>query len=167
MFKTIAEFTAEWGQVTEGTKRLFDTLTDDSLSQAVGPNRRTLGRLAAHIVTAPHEMMSRTGLSFETPLAYDYIPESGAEIAQAYRAMEQGLLNALRNQWDDAKLAEVSEMYGDEWPNGFTLRAVIHHEIHHRGQMTVLMRQAGLQIPGMYGPVMEDWEEWGMKAPIV
>ncbi|MCK4657684.1 MAG: hypothetical protein KAT85_11650, partial [candidate division Zixibacteria bacterium] len=37
--------------------------------------------------------------------------------------------------------------------------------IHHRGQMTVLMRQAGLKVPGVYGPSMEEWEHFGMKKP--
>ena len=29
---------------------------------------------------------------------------------------------------------------------------LINHQNHHRGQMTVLMRQAGLTVPGVYGP---------------
>ena len=36
--------------------------------------------------------------------------------------------------------------------NAATLMVMLHHEIHHRGQMTVLMRQAGLKLPGVYGP---------------
>jgi uncharacterized damage-inducible protein DinB len=167
MFKTIEEFTAEWSNEAAGTQRLFDALTDASLSQRVGPHNRTLGRLASHLVTAPHEMLCRAGLSFESPIAYDHIPMSAKEIAQAYRTMEQSLLGALRTQWTDGKLTELSEMYGEQWPNGLTLRIMIQHEVHHRGQMTVLMRQAGLKPPGIYGPVLEDWEEWGMEAPVV
>jgi uncharacterized damage-inducible protein DinB len=30
--------------------------------------------------------------------------------------------------------------------------------------MTVLMRQAGLRVPGIYGPAKEEWEEHGMPA---
>ena len=33
--------------------------------------------------------------------------------------------------------------------------------------MTVLMRQAGLRVPGFYGPVREDWAQWGMEVPTV
>ncbi|HZG18224.1 MAG TPA: DinB family protein, partial [Candidatus Bathyarchaeia archaeon] len=53
------------------------------------------------------------------------------------------------------------------WKNGFTLRALLMHEVHHRGQMTVLMRQAGLTIPGIYGPAKEEWAAMGMEAPVV
>jgi uncharacterized damage-inducible protein DinB len=36
------------------------------------------------------------------------------------------------------------------------------HEIHHRAQMTVLMRQAGLKVPGLYGPAKEEWSQYNM-----
>jgi uncharacterized damage-inducible protein DinB len=28
--------------------------------------------------------------------------------------------------------------------------------------MTVLMRQAGLKVPGIYGPSREEWSQFGM-----
>jgi len=42
---------------------------------------------------------------------------------------------------------------------------LIQHQNHHRGQMTVLMRQAGLTVPGIYGPAKEEWGNFGMEAP--
>ncbi|MBI2416475.1 MAG: hypothetical protein HYV28_00920 [Ignavibacteriales bacterium] len=30
--------------------------------------------------------------------------------------------------------------------------------------MTVLMRQAGLKVPGAYGPSREEWAAYGMPA---
>lgn len=38
-------------------------------------------------------------------------------------------------------------------------------ETHHLGQMTVLMRQAGLNVPGVYGPSKEEWTAYGMPEP--
>jgi uncharacterized damage-inducible protein DinB len=32
---------------------------------------------------------------------------------------------------------------------------MIDHQTHHRGQMTVLLRQAGLTVPGVMGPTKE------------
>ena len=55
-------------------------------------------------------------------------------------------------------------MYGQRWTRGFTLHALLEHQIHHRGQMTVLMRQAGLRVPGIYGPAREDWASHGHGA---
>jgi uncharacterized damage-inducible protein DinB len=39
----------------------------------------------------------------------------------------------------------------------------IRHEVHHRGQMTVLMRQAGLPLHGFYGPSRDEWVAMGMQ----
>jgi hypothetical protein len=33
--------------------------------------------------------------------------------------------------------------------------------------MTVLMRQAGLKVPGVYGPAREEWAAYGMPPPAV
>lgn len=52
-------------------------------------------------------------------------------------------------------------------PKAALLSLFIKHLIHHRGQMTVLMRQAGLKVPGVYGPSKEKWSQMGMDAPSV
>lgn len=167
MFKTIEEFAEEWNYETALTASLMAVMTDESLYQRIGTENRTLGRLASHLVVSIHEMLSRTGLKFECPIAYDHVPVSASSIAEAYKKVSEAMLQAVRAQWNDETLLEQHNMYGDEWSNAFTLRLLIQHEVHHRGQMTVLLRQAGLRIPGMYGPTMEEWEAWGMEVPVV
>lgn len=167
MFHTIEEFMKEWNHESASTKKLFAALTDEALNQQVGAGRRTIGRLASHLIVSPHEMLTRTDLRFEAPFGYDHVPSSAAEIVEAYRSAEQAMREAIRTQWTDENLRDVRDMYGEQWSNAVTLRVVIQHEVHHRAQMTVLMRQAGLKIPGMYGPVYEEWEEFGMKPPVV
>ena len=77
------------------------------------------------------------------------------------------MIAAVQTEWTDETLAKTSMMYREEWKNGATLRILIQHEVHHRAQMTVLMRQAGLQDPGVYGPSKEEWAGLGMQAPEV
>ncbi|MCE1229544.1 MAG: DinB family protein, partial [Firmicutes bacterium] len=67
--------------------------------------------------------------------------------------------------WTDATLLQEDDMYGMTWKRGYTLTALVHHQAHHRGQMTVLMRQAGLVVPDIYGPTQEGWTAMGMEAP--
>ncbi|MDG0812635.1 DinB family protein [Cohnella rhizosphaerae] len=54
------------------------------------------------------------------------------------------------------------EIAGQSWINGDSLRFSLTHQAHRRGQMTVLMRQAGLRPPGLYGPIYEVWIAQGM-----
>ncbi len=166
MFVTVKDFAAEWTNESAATQRVMNALTDESLSQAVAPDFRTLGQLAWHLAASIHEMLSRTGLDFPAPEGGEHAPDSASSIADTYRRASQAMLDAIQTQWTDETLAKTSDMYGEQWPNGLTLRIVIQHEIHHRGQMTVLMRQAGLRVPDIYGPTREDWIERGMQ-PLV
>lgn len=167
MFVSIQDFVQAWKHEAEGTQRILDALTDESLSQAVTPQDRTLGRMAWHMTTSIHEMLSRTGLQFDAPEHDAPVPATAKEIADGYRQASEGLLKAIEAQWTDATLKETDDMYGEKWPRGMTLNVLIAHEIHHRGQMTVLMRQAGLAVPGVFGPSREEWSQFGMEAPTV
>ena len=167
MYKTIEEFLVNWGHESGSTQKILDTLTDESLGQEVSPEDRTLGRIAWHIVTTLHEMMSRTGLEFEATPHDAPVPETAAEIAEAYRTSSAAMVAAMKEQWTDETLAEVKDMYGEQWPVGTVLAILTSHQTHHRGQMTVLMRQAGLRVPGVYGPSREEWAAFGGEAPVV
>lgn len=167
MFKHIEDFTATWQNETAATLRTMEALTDESLSQQITSDHRTLGRLAWHLVQTLHEMPSRTGLSFEGPGDEVTVPASAAVIAEKYKTTSQSLLEAVQSSWKDENLIVMSDMYGDQWPNGLTLDILVKHEIHHRGQMTVLIRQAGLRAPELYGPTKEQWAEYGAPAPAV
>ena len=165
MYRTIEEFVADWSREGESTQKLLDLLTDESLATRVNEGERSLGFLAWHIVTSVHEMMSRTGLEFEAPHHDAPVPTTAKEIADGYRQASQGFAEAARTQWNDANLADEHDMYGEMWANALTIDMVVKHQIHHRGQITVLMRQAGLPLVGMYGPSREDWTSYGAPIP--
>ena len=65
-------------------------------------------------------------------------------------------LSDIQSQWTDATLAESCNMYGEMWPNSVTLRILISHQIHHRGQMSVYLRMAGGKVPALYGPSADE-----------
>jgi len=167
MITRIKDFEFHWTQEFDKTQKILKHLTNKSLSQAVTPSARTLGRMAWHITTTIPEMMSRTGLKVAGPDPAAPVPSTANAIAEAYADAALSLLEQVKSQWTDATLETTDEMYGQVWKRGFTLAALIFHQIHHRGQMTVLMRQAGLKVPGLYGPAQEEWALWGQKEPDV
>jgi uncharacterized damage-inducible protein DinB len=167
MFSTIDSFVQTWENESKATQRIFDACTDESLNQQVTKDDRTLGRIAWHIVTTVPEMMSRAGLKFEAVHEDAPVPASAKEISEAWTKTSESFVQALRSQWTDSTLLEERDMYGERWANGLTLLILLQHMIHHRGQMTVLMRQAGLRVPGVYGPSREEWSQYGMEPPTV
>jgi uncharacterized damage-inducible protein DinB len=133
----------------------------------VAPGHRTLGRIAWHLAQTIVEMMAKTGVHVSGLGEHDPVPGTAHEIATAYRTAAASLAERLRTEWTDDTLAEADEMYGERWSRGRTLDALLFHQAHHRGQLTVLMRQAGLQVPGVYGPSRDEWGEFGMTPPDV
>lgn len=164
MYRTIEDFTADWLQETESTLKIFRTLTDVSLGQQVTPNGRSLGFLAWHVVLTLGEMGGRSGLRVASPDENAPMPARAKEIASTYLTAARSIADEVQKQWTDAMLGEEIEMYGEKWARGFALASLVRHQTHHRGQMTVLMRQAGLSVPGVCGPSREEWAQWGMPA---
>lgn len=167
MIRTIEDFAKLWKQESDNTQKALDVLTDASLAQPVTSDHRTLGRIAWHLIGTPKEMMERTGLHVDGPVENTPVPASAKIMADTYARTAKSLLEAVRKDWTGATLAIVDEMYGEEWARGDTLLVLILHQAHHRGQMTVLMRQAGLRVPGLVGPAKEDWAQWKMEPPAI
>jgi len=166
MITSIHEFKEAWREESNFTRRAIAELTDASLSQPMCADHRTLGRISWHVIASIPDTMNRTGLSVKGP-ALDSTPASSArEHADQYDIASNSLMDAI-DAWTDADLNTVDDMFGERWTRRFTLQVLINHQIHHRGQMTVLMRQAGLRVPGIYGPAMEDWAQWNMNPPSV
>lgn len=162
MFTKMADFTSGWEVEREGTLKLLRTLTDQSLAQEVAPGSRTLGRIAWHTVLSVGEMARHAGLAIDAPPDDAPMPARACEFAEAYERVSARLPAAVTAAWSDEDLLGTIEMYGEHWSRGKTLAALIAHQTHHRGQMTVLMRQAGLPVPGVYGPSREEWVAYGM-----
>jgi len=167
MYRKLDDFLTHWQEHTDGTGKLMHALTDASLAQAVGESHRTLGRIAWHIVITIPEMLAGVGLKADGPAPEAPVPATAKAIAAAYAQVTRSAAELIRANWADAILDVEDDMYGERWTRGTTLRAVVNHEIHHRGQMTVLMRQAGLKVPGIFGPALEAWTTYGMAAPAI
>jgi len=162
MYRRISDFLADWQDESTSTLAILDALTDESLSQRVTPTGRSLGKLGWHIAQC-HHMVTEAGLEgLEAPREADPVPTSAKVIRDAYAAGAASLAQVAEKGWTDAQLAEEVPMYGESWARGKVLSVIIRHEAHHRGQMTVLMRQAGLVVPGPYGPAREQWSAYGM-----
>ena len=164
MLRLIEDFRKDWEYEADATLKVLNALTDESLSQQVTPDGRSLGFLAWHLTQTLPEMLGQVGLTIDGPAHDHECPTSAAEIASTYEKAAKSVTQEVTSKWNDETLLQTDSMYGETWARGVTLFALIAHQAHHRGQMTVLMRQAGLKVPGIYGPAKEDWVAMGMPA---
>ena len=163
MYNSIEQFLKDWKYENDSTVKVLNNLTDESLNQKITPDSRSLGFIAWHIVQTIPEMMGKTGLKVEGPGFEEDVPESTVKIKEAYKKTADSLADQIKNNWKDEILKTEDDMYGEKWARGLSLLYLMLHQAHHRGQMTVLMRQAGLKVPGVYGPSKEEWKDMGME----
>ena len=166
MYHTINEFLTDWKSESESTIKVFTNLTDESLDHKNSEIGRTIGRLAWHITATIGEMLERTDLKFEALNDDNNYPKTAEEILRKYKKTSDNLITMLPDAWNDNSLKEEVNMYGEKWTKEAVLTSLIKHQIHHRAQMTVLMRQAGLKVPGIYGPSFEEWKAIGLEPMV-
>jgi len=164
LLKKVDDFLAAWKYESDSTIKMFTNLTDESLNQKVTEDGRSLGFIAWHITLTIGEMMSKTGLSFNDFDEHAPLPAFADVILTTYKKLSSEMSSQIMNNWNDNMLEDSLNMYGQTWKRGDVLVSLLSHQSHHRGQMTVLMRQAGLKVPGVYGPSKEEWSEFGMAT---
>lgn len=162
MFRKLEDFLATWKSESESTQKIFSALTDASLAQRVTPEGRTLSRLCWHLAETLGEMGHKAGLTVEAPEENGPHPASTQAIISAWTKASDSLVAQVTARWNDAMLQDDLPMYGETWKRGFVLLVLLMHLAHHRGQITVLMRQAGLKVAGVCGPSKEEWLGMGL-----
>jgi len=165
MYYKLEDFINDWTYESDETIKVLSNLTDASLTKNFGENIRTPGRLAWHIAGAISELGHRMGLTF-TEIDQDApFPLTAKEIVNEYKLASGGLIKEIKEKWNDDTLSVEDDItnHGERWTRSKTLSALITHQIHHRAQLTVVMRLAGLKVPGVYGPSKEEWATYGME----
>lgn len=164
MFHTAEEFLTSYGYESATTAKVLAALTDESLAQRKAEGHPSLGDIAWHIATTHGMMLNQCGFSVHAN--ENWMMPAGTtaqQILDEYNtAVASTKAEAATKSPED--LQKVYNMWGMmDWPVHISLNALIHHEVHHRGQLSVLMRQAGLTVPSIYGPNYEETQEWIAK----
>lgn len=165
MYVTIADFIKEWNREAMLTQKVLDGLTDESLKQQVYPDGRTLGRIVWHITTSIPDYLTKFGLKMDKVENAENVPISAKEISETFKKVSVQVTRIIQEGWTDESLRQVQNAFGREETNASILMGLIKHIVHHRGQSTILIRQAGLKPFGVYGPPKEDWIPLGMGNP--
>ena len=156
MYRKVDDFLQDWKGASAGTLKVLEAMTDETLNQAIVEGHNTLRWLGWHLATAPAYFAGLLGLELSNVGDPGKLPSTAKEIAEGYQAVSNELAEKVSNEFTDEHLIEEVDQHGSPTARGAVLRTLIDHQTHHRGQMTVLLRQAGLQVPGVMGPTKED-----------
>jgi len=155
----LADYDHEMGT----TRRLLERLPDDRLSWKPHPRSMTLGGLATHLSTIPQWAGTILNeASFDLAGAPPNVGEktSRADILAAFDDVRRQT-----RAWMDKTDAE----YQSPWtlkrggqqvfsvPRVAAFRSfVLHHMIHHRGQLSLYLRLNDVPVPAIYGPSADE-----------
>ncbi|TFF35488.1 DinB family protein [Mucilaginibacter psychrotolerans] len=158
MYYRINEFLEDWIGESGKTTKVYSMIPEEAKAVIINKKIRTLERLAFHIPQIMVQIGIQTGLLDGAELPEEPLPANMADITSLYLSVREKMAEAIQKKWSDDILKQEVDLYGHKWRRGDILSLLTQHEVHHRSQMTVIMRLAGLKVPGLYGPVREDWE---------
>lgn len=156
MYRTVQDFVADWTQAAVGTTKVLEALTDDKLDQSIVEGHSSLGWLGWHLATCPSFFTGLVGVNVEPAADPKTVPAHASDIVEAYKTIVERVKVSVEQTLTDESIVETVDTFAGPAPRGAMLRMLIDHQTHHRGQMTVLLRQAGLPVPGLLGPTRED-----------
>ncbi|RMH70037.1 MAG: hypothetical protein D6675_10775 [Gemmatimonadetes bacterium] len=151
-----------WNNEVEGTTRMMEAIPADKVTEKVHERVRTLGELAAHITGSITDLANSLEQGNAVFGAEGGPVDDVAGLVAAYKAAVKDAQTRIQQLTDEQLNAHIPmEMNGEVVWNPTALEMLsgyIAHEIHHRGQMSVILRQVGAKVPGVYGPTGDDWD---------
>ena len=157
----------ELSEEAVGTRKVLERVPTDKFSWQPHEKSITFGKLASHIAYTPGWVATIVGMD-ELVTDADSAPPPGAgsteELLKTFDDKVKEALLILENATDDTLAANWRMKSGDtvvvDMPRDGTVRKyVLNHMIHHRGQLTVYLRENGIPLPALYGP-SADKEGW-------
>jgi uncharacterized damage-inducible protein DinB len=152
----------ELEQEAQTTRRVLERVPGDRLGWKPHDKSMSLGQLALHVATTPGAVAE---ISRQSPFSMPQFTQPSATSAEELiPALEQSLARAreILGSLDDAALGDIWRVVdGDRevmaLPVGALLRSImLNHWYHHRGQLSVYLRQVGVPVPSIYGPSADE-----------
>ena len=152
----------ELDQEARVTMRVLERVPDEHLGWRPHEKSWSLGQLALHIATLPGAIATLSQRSpFPVPTFAQAQAGSASELVPALVQSVATARETLRSMGDEGLGRTWRLVDGDhevmQMPVGILLRTLmLNHWYHHRGQLTVYLRQIGVPVPSVYGPSADE-----------
>ena len=149
-------------QEKETTGRVLERVPGDRLAWKPHDKSMSLGQLSMHVATLPGSIAE---ISKQSPFSMPQFTQPSATTAAELLPTLEGSVATARlhlGTLNDADLAKMWRLVeGDREifavPLGALFRSImLNHWYHHRGQLSVYLRQLNVPVPSIYGPSADE-----------
>ena len=152
----------ELEQEAETTRRVLERVPNDRLAWKPHAKSMSLGQLALHVAMVPG--MVATIAAQPEVQAPEFVHPSAGASAELVPALNASVAKAkeVLGGLDDAALGATWRMKRGDLevlaiPRGALLRSImLNHWYHHRGQLSVYLRELNVPLPSIYGPSADE-----------
>lgn len=158
--RELATFLATWSHEAQNTIKLLKSLPEGQYDYRPEKDWRSIGEMAWHLAEGDGYMadgVAKGKFDFAAKMSGMERPKSIAELAPGYERVHREA---------HAKIAALKPEDLDRTMPGFDGQPIrvgdvlwgyiLHHGIHHRGELVLMCRMAGGTPPGLYGPNREE-----------
>ena len=163
---TIDGFLAYVDSVRGRTRRVAETIPREHTEWTHRPGAFTLGDTVRHIGATERYMFAETARGNTSSY-----PGHGRDLADGYDAIleyldrtHQGAIEIYRSLTPEALAGKCTTPAGTTITTWKWLRAMVEHEIHHRGQLYIMLGMLGVPTPPLYGLTEEQLRERSVSA---
>jgi uncharacterized damage-inducible protein DinB len=154
----------ELEQEARVTRRLLERVPDSRLGWKPHDKSMTLGQLALHIATTPGGVAELASNDAKEVRPADFVQPAAQTASELVPALEESLAKAraIVGAFDDAAMMQTWTLTNNGQvvmavPRAAFLRAImLNHWYHHRGQLSVYLRELNVPIPSIYGPSADE-----------
>src|SRR5665213_2097740 len=166
MFMSIVDpILAEFDHESKTTRRVLERVPGDKLAWKPHARSMSLGQLALHIAQVPGNIAGFVAVPvYERPANAPFGQKEAASTSEIMSAFDASLVkvkDVLRGLDDATVMSMWSLKAGEKTVMSMPRLAVIrnimlNHWYHHRGQLSVYLRELDVPVPSIYGPSADE-----------
>jgi len=164
---SVDSFLNYYERVRERTLRVVNTIPPGAMDWAYKPGKFTIADMLRHIAA-----MERFMFAENVMLRQSSYNGCGKELADGYEAvvayfneMHRESLTIFKTL-TDADLNRKCPTPGGEMTTWKWLRAMVEHEVHHRGELYIYLNLLDIKTPPMFGLTAEEVQQKSLKREV-